>query len=226
MPQPRPQGLPIAPPATSGPTAPTVNRGTQFNDRFAGDTPGFVPTGAAPGVIAASSAVAEQSGKDYATDLTRAKSLQSDLYPATRVLDILHQEGPTAFGQGTDNLNTLKNAMVTWFPNSGVDASKVANFEEAKKQLVQLARSNGNSGTNDQLAAAFEGSPNTKMTGATIESVVKSIVALRKMQAAQTLMFGQTGLPPDQYSKWIAKNQNQFDPRAFGFDMMDEPKQD
>ena len=45
------------------------------------------------------------------------------------------------------------------------------------------------------------------------------------MQAAQTLMFGQTGLPPDQYSKWIAKNQNQFDPRAFGFDMMDEPKQ-
>ena len=28
-----------------------------------------------------------------------------------------------------------------------------------------------------------------------------------------------------QYSKWIAKNQNQFDPRAFGFDIMDEPKQ-
>ena len=48
-------------------------------------------------------------------------------------------------------------------------SSNVSNFEEAKKQLVQLARSNGNSGTNDQLAAAFEGSPNTKMTGATIE---------------------------------------------------------
>ena len=33
-------------------------------------------------------------------------------------------------------------------------------------------------------------------------------------------------MPPDQYSKWIAKNQNQFDPRAFGFDLMDRPKQD
>ena len=226
MPQPRPQGLPVAPPAASGPTGPTVSRGTDFNNRFAGDQPGFIPTGAAPGVVAAAGSVAEQSGKDYASDLTRAKNLQSDLYPANRVLSILHEEGPTAFGQGTDNLNVLKNAMVTWFPNSGVDASKVANFEEAKKQLVQLARSNGNSGTNDQLAAAFEGSPNTKMTGATIESVVKSIVALRKMQSAQTLMFGQTGLLADQYSKWIAEHQNQFDPRAFGFDLMDREKQD
>ncbi len=117
--------------------------------------------------------------------------------------------------------------MVTWFPN--VDEKtiqSVANFGEAKKQLVQLARSNGNSGTNDQLAAAFEGSPNTKMTGATIESVVKSVVALRKMEQAQTLMFAKTGLPENEYSKWVAKNQNQFDPRAFGFDLMDRAKQD
>ena len=226
MPQSRPRGLPVAP-AVSGPTGPTINRDTVFNDRFNAAFPNSVPTGAAPGEAEAIQSVAGQSGKDYASALTRSKNLQADLYPANRVLDILHQEGPNAFGVGTDNLNTLKNAMVTWFPNTDPKTvQSVSNFEEAKKQLVQLARSNGNSGTNDQLAAAFEGSPNTKMTGATIGSVVKSIVALRKMEAAQTLMFGQTGLPESQYSKWVAKNQNQFDPRAFGFDIMDRDKQD
>ena len=226
-PQPRPRGLPVAAPAVSGPTGPTINNGTEFSNRFDAAYPNKVATGLPPGVAAAAGNVAEQSGKDYATDLTRAKNLQADLYPAIRVLDILKTEGPQAFGVGTDKLNTLKNAMVTWFPNVNPKTiESTANFGEAKKQLVQLARSNGNSGTNDQLAAAFEGSPNTTMTGATIESVVKSIVALRKMQSAQTLMFDKTGLPPDQYSKWIAKNQNQFDPRAFGFDMMERPKQD
>lgn len=219
LPQPRP-GLPVA---QSGPTGPTSNNGSEFNDRFNGG----VASGAAPGVAPAIEAVGAQSGKDYASALTRAKNLQADLYPANRVLSILKEEGPQAFGVGTDSLNTLKNAMVTWFPN--VDPKtiqSVANVGEAKKQLVQLARSNGNSGTNDQLAAAFEGSPNTKMTGATIESVVKSVIALRKMEHAQTLMFDKTGLPENQYSKWIAKNQNQFDPRAFGFDIMDRDKQD
>ncbi len=223
MPQATPQGLPVAP---SGPIAPTVNRGTEFSNRFDASYPNMA-TGAPPGVAGAVGAVREQSGKDYASALSRARNLQADLYPANRVLDILKTEGPQAFGVGTDKLNTLKNAMVTWFPN--VDPKTIestANFGEAKKQLVQLARSNGNSGTNDQLAAAFEGSPNTTMTGATIESVVKSIVALRKMEHAQTLMFDKTNLPESEYSKWIAKNQNQFDPRAFGFDMMERPKQD
>ncbi len=223
MPQPRPQGLPVA----SGPTGPTVAKGSEFDNRFDAAFPNKVVTGAPPGVAGAIGTVREQSGKDYASALTRAKNLQADIYPANRVLDILKTEGEQAFGVGTDKLNTLKNAMVTWFPN--VDPKTIestANFGEAKKQLVQLARSNGNSGTNDQLAAAFEGSPNTSMTGATIGSVVKSIVALRKMEHAQTLMFAKTGLPESEYSKWIAKNQNQFDPRAFGFDMMERPKQD
>lgn len=229
-PVPRPTGLRsnvVPPPAVTGPTGPTVAQGTEFNNRFSAAFPNAVQTGLPPGTTEATQAVATQSGKDLATDLTRAKSLQADLYPAHRVLDILKQEGPTAFGVGTDNLNTLKNAMVTWFPGS-VDQKTiegVKNFEEAKKQLVALARSSGSTGTNDQLAAAFEANPNTKMTGATIESVLKSVVALRKMQAAQTLMAVQQGIPDEKYSKWIAQNQNQFDPRAFGFDMMDRKAQ-
>jgi hypothetical protein len=217
----------VARPLTTGVTGPTIERTdkdpTSFNNRYADAFPNTIRTGGAPGEASSMAAVAEQSGKDYATDLTRAKNFQAELYPAVRVLDILKQEGPKAFGQGTDALNTFKNAMVTWFPN--VDPKtiqSVSNFEEAKKQMVALSRTSGNTGSNDQLAAAFEANPNTKMTGATIENVIKSVISLRKMQQAQTLLFGQQNLPDGQYSKWIAQNQNQLDPRAFGFDMMDD----
>ena len=66
------KGLPVAP-AVSGPTGPTVNRGTVFNDRFNAAFPDSVPTGAAPGEAEAIQSVAGQSGKDYASALTRSK---------------------------------------------------------------------------------------------------------------------------------------------------------
>lgn len=215
------QPAPVAAPAITGPTGPTVSRGTEFNDRFSAAFPNAVATGPAPGVVEAQTAVGGQSGKDYATDLNRTKSLQADLQPDLAVLNIVKDKKPTDFGPGTDLLNQIKKTAATWLP--GVDP-KVLNdatdYDTVKKYLVQGARSAGNTGTNDQLAAAFEANPNTTMSTATIENIVKSRVALRKMQAAQTLLFTQQGLPENEYSKWIAKYQNVLDPRAFGFDMM------
>jgi hypothetical protein len=219
-----PRPLPVAAPTTgaTGPTTDiTAKVPTEFNNRFNAAFPNAIATGPAPGVAEAQESVGKQSGTDYATDLTRAKNLQTDLYPMHRVLDILNEEGPKAFGPGTQGLNAVKSALVTWLPN--VDQKTidgVSNFEQAKKYLVQAARTAGNTGTNDQLAAAFEANPNVGMSGATIENVVKSNIALRKMQNAQTLLFGQQGLPASEYSQWVAKNQNVLDPRAFGFDMM------
>lgn len=223
VPQARPRGLPVERPSlptVSGPTGPTTQTGFDFKQRFAGEP---IVTGAAPGVAGAMETIGKQSGIDYSTDLSRAKNLQTDLYPMNRVLDILKEEGPKAFGPGTEGLNTLKSAFVTWLPNVDQKTIEgVSNFEQAKKYLVQAARTAGNTGTNDQLAAAFEANPNVKMSGATIENVVKSNIALRKMQHAQTMLFGQQNLPPSEYSQWISKNQNSLDPRAFGFDMMDQ----
>lgn len=232
MPAPRPQGaLPVSPnaapaPTTSGPSGPTVNNGSEFNNRFSAAFPNAIQTGPAPGVAEAQQAVGTESGKDYATDLKRANNYSQDIYPMQRVLDIVHEEGPKAFGPGTDSLNNLKSILVTWLP--GVDQKTidgVSNFEQAKKYLVQAARASGSTGTNDQLAAAFEANPNTKMSGATIENVIKSNIALRRVQNALPLMFGKTGLPESDYSKWVSKNQNVLDPRAFGYDMMDEDAQ-
>lgn len=205
---------------TTGPTGPTTQTGYDFKQRFAGEP---VASGAAPGVASAMETVGAQSGKDYATDLARSKNFQADLYPMQKVLDIIKEEGPQAFGPGTDQLTNLKSALVTW-GGSNVDPKtieNVSNLQQAKKYLVQMARSSGSTGTNDQLAAAFEANPNTTLSGATIDTVVKSNIALRKMQQGQTILFGQQNLQPSEYSQWISKNQNVLDPRAFGFDLMD-----
>jgi hypothetical protein len=221
----RPRGLPVERPpgaAVSGPTGATIKRGTEFNDRFAGEP--SLATGLAPGVAGAIETVGKQSGQDYASDLTRAKNFQSDIYPMQKVLDIVKEEGPKAFGPGTEGLNAVKSALVTWLPNVDQKTIEgVSNYEQARKYLVQAARTAGNTGTNDQLAAAFEANPNVKMSGATIDTIVKSNLALRKMQHAQTLLFGQQNLPASEYSQWVAKNQNVLDPRAFGWDMMEAP---
>jgi hypothetical protein len=220
------QALPVAP-AVSGPTGPTVNKGTEFSNRFDAAFPNRVATGAAPGVAEAIKTVGEQSGKDYATALQTAGNIQTALQPDLAVLDIVKGKAPGDFGPGTDNLNQLKKIAVTWLPN--VDPKIIndsSDYDTVKKYLIQGARSAGNTGTNDQLAAAFEANPNTTMNTATIENIVKSRVALKKMEAAQVLLANQQNIAPDQFSKWKAQNQNVLDPRAFGFDMMnDDAKQ-
>lgn len=230
MPRPAPgsRPMPVAPPpAVSGPIGPTVQTGHDFAQRFAGDGRGALPVGAPPGVAGAMANVAEQSGKDFSTALQKAGNIQAELQPDLAVLDIVKGKAPGDFGPGTDGFNKLKKVAVTWLPN--VDAKLIEDskdFDTVKKYLVQGARGAGNTGTNDQLAAAFEGSPNVTMNTATIESIVKTRVALKKMEAAQALLANQQGVPAHEFSKWKAKNQNVLDPRAFGWDMMsDEARQ-
>lgn len=223
VPRARP-GLPVQPPAAeapvSGPTGPTER--TDFDGRFGAAFPQKPVSGLAPGVAGAIAAVGEQSGKDYAVDLNRAKNFQSDLYPAQAALQGIKELGTQGVGPGTEPLNQIKSAIITWLPNADKKLiDEVGTFEQTRKYLTQIARSSGATGTNDQLAAAFEANPSIKMSNAATENVLKSVIALRKMQHAQTLLFGQQGLPPSEYSQWISKNQNVLDPRAFGFDIMD-----
>ena len=224
LPTPRPGAMavePMAPPTpVSGPSGPTQQTGFDFKERFAGD--GRISTGAAPGVAEAVKTVREQSGKDYASSLQRAGNIQADIQPDMAVLDIVKGKLPSDFGPGSDRLNQLKKFVVT-YGGPGVDAKLIndtSDFDTVKKYLVQGARAAGNTGTNDQLAAAFEGSPNVTMNTATIENIVKTRVALKRMEAAQALMANEQGIPAHEFSRWKAKNQNQLDPRAFGWDMM------
>ena len=205
---------PPAPPAT-------------FAERIDAARPqGRVITDLAPGVIEAIGAVTSQSGKQFADDLARARNFKQDLYPAEAALKGVQELGIQGVGPGTPALNDLKSAIITWLPNPDkAEIEKVGKFQETRKYLSQIARTSGNTGTNDQLAAAFEANPSITMNQAATENVLKSVIALRKMQHAQTLLAESEGVKPEEYSKWVAKNQNNFDARAFGFDIMsDEAK--
>lgn len=205
---------PPAPPAT-------------FAERIDAARPqGRVITDLAPGVIEARGAVTSQSGKQFADDLARARNFKQDLYPAEAALKGVQELGIQGVGPGTPALNDLKSAIITWLPNPDkAEIEKVGKFQETRKYLSQIARTSGNTGTNDQLAAAFEANPSITMNQAATENVLKSVIALRKMQHAQVLLAENEGVKPEDYSKWVAKNQNNFDARAFGFDIMsDEAK--
>lgn len=202
---------PPAPPAT-------------FAERIDAARPqGRVITDLAPGVIEARGAVTSQSGKQFADDLAKARNFKQDLYPAETALKGIQELGTQEVGPGTPALNDIKSAIITWLPNADKSTiDKVGTFQETRKYLTQIARQSGNTGTNDQLAAAFAGNPDITMSKAATENVLKSVIALRKMQHAQTLLAESEGIKPEDYSKWVAKNQNNFDARAFGFDIMSD----
>lgn len=185
--------------------------------------PKRVITDLGPGVAEARGAVTSQSGKQFADDLTKARNFKQDLYPAEAALKGVQELGTREMGPGTPALNDLKSAIITWLPNADkATIDKVGTFQETRKYLSQIARTSGNTGTNDQLAAAFEANPSITMSKAATENVLKSVIALRKMQHAQVLLAEQQGVKPEEYSKWIAKNQNVLDARAFGFDIMSD----
>lgn len=205
------------------PPAPPASVSNRIDAAF----PQRVVTDLAPGVMEARQAVTSQSGKQFADDLTKARNFKQDLYPAQAALAGIKELGTQEVGPGTPAFNDLKSAIITWLPNADKAAiEKVGTFQETRKYLSQIARTSGNTGTNDQLAAAFEANPSITMSKAATENVLKSVISLRKMQHAQVLLAEKEGVKPEDYSKWIAKNQNTLDARAFGFDMMsNEAKQ-
>jgi len=201
------------------PPAPPASVSNRIDAAF----PQRVVTDLAPGVMEARQAVTSQSGKQFADDLTKARNFKQDLYPAQAALAGIKELGTQEVGPGTPAFNDLKSAIITWLPNADKAAiEKVGTFQETRKYLSQIARTSGNTGTNDQLAAAFEANPSITMSKAATENVLKSVISLRKMQHAQVLLAEQQGVKPEDYSKWIAKNQNVLDARAFGFDIMSD----
>lgn len=229
------QAGPVNNPAVTGPSSnfggtvlsANVEPPASVSNRIDAAFPNRVVTNLAPGVIEARGAVTSQSGKQFADDLTKARNFKQDLYPAQSALKGVQELGEREVGPGTPALNDLKSAIITWLPGADkAEIEKVGKFQETRKYLSQIARTSGNTGTNDQLAAAFEANPSITMSKAATENVLKSVIALRKMQHAQVLLAEQQGVKPEDYSKWIAKNQNTLDARAFGFDMMsNEAKQ-
>lgn len=188
-----------------------------------GPAPGSGPQGAAigvpPGSTEAQTAVAQGSGEQLKGDLAQSANYRRAVFPLEQAIPALESLGKTGTGPGTDQLNAVKSFLQS-AGVPGIDATKIKNYDEANKYLTDYVNQNGNTGTNDKLAAAFAGNPSTKVSNAAAVDVAKSALSLSRMKQAQVLEFQNTGLPAAQYSNWSSKWGVSQDPRAYGYDLM------
>lgn len=197
-----------------------MERGAQpkNQDRIPG-TGRTAVAGPALGERAAAEKVGTGSGDQLSDDLRRASNFTREVFPLTQAIPALEKLGKTGTGPGTAELNNVK-SFIQSLGLPGFDAEKIKKYDEANKYLTDFVNQNGNTGTNDKLAAAFAGNPSTKVSNAAAVDVAKAALALRRMQHAQTLAFQASGEPESHYTQWAAKWQNTQDPRAYGVDFM------
>lgn len=172
------------------------------------------PAGTVEGLTKAASVSSDK----YAQDAAREANYQQDVLPLEKALPALEALGDTGTGPGTEQLQEIQSFLTSMGILKPTDGLK--NFDEARKYLVQYARSAGDTGTNDKLAAAFAGNSSIGISNAAAKDVVKTNLALRRMQNAQIRAFTATGKNPAEYSKWATEFNANNDPVAFGFDLM------
>lgn len=166
--------------------------------------------------------IASASTAKYNSDQQREANFQQDMLPLNKAFQGMKALGTTGTGPGTETLNDVKSFLVS----QGVinQNDDVKNFDEVRKYTTQLARTNGDTGSDSRLAASFAGNPSVNISNAAAQDVLKSAISLRKLQNAQVQAFSQTGLPASEYQKWAQTWNKSQDPVAYGFDLM-EPAQ-
>lgn len=180
---------------------------------------GGLQTGMPPGFTEAQVQTGAGSGVALNEARQRGLNYRQEVYPLEQAIPALEKLGKTGTGPGTEEFNQVKSFLQSaGIP--GLDADKIKNFDEAKKYLTDFVNQNGNTGTNDKLAAAFAGNPSVGVSNAAAVDVAKSALALRRMKQAQLIEFEKSGLPDNEYTKWASQWNIGHDPRAFGFDLM------
>lgn len=162
--------------------------------------------------------IASASTAKFNTDQQREANFQQDMLPLNKAYHGMVALGTTGTGPGTETLNDVKSFLVS----QGVIGQNddVKNFDEVRKYTTQLARTNGDTGSDSRLAASFAGNPSVNISNAAAQDVLKSAISLRKLQNAQVQAFSQSGLPASEYQKWAQTWNKSQDPVAYGFDMM------
>jgi hypothetical protein len=188
--------------------------------------PGGLQTGMPPGFNEAQVQTGAGSGAALNDARQRGLNYRQEVFPLETAIPALEKLGPKGSGPGTETTNHLKSFLISNVP--GVSQSSfngtVEDYDKAKKYLTDFVNQNGNTGTNDKLAAAFAGNPSVGISNAAAVDVAKSALALRRMKQAQLVEFEKSGLPDSEFAKWASRWQINHDPRAFGFDLMTVPQ--
>lgn len=198
---PGPQNQPIKQPLTSA-----IRAGAQ-------------PVGPVPGTSEAQVQTGIGSGAALNDARQRALNYRQEVFPLETAIPALERLGKTGTGPGKEELNHVKSFLQS-AGVPGLNVQNIKDFDEAKKYLTDFVNQNGNTGTNDKLAASFAGNPSVNISNAAAVDVAKSALTLRRMKQAQLVEFEKTGLPDSEYTKWASRWNVGHDPRAYGFDLM------
>lgn len=175
----------------------------------------------APGEAEAKQKAGGAGGAMLAEERVRASNFRREVYPLEQAIPALERLGKTGTGPGTEEVNKIKSFLQS-AGVPGIDVNKIKDFDEAHKYLTDWVTANGDSSTNDKLAAAFASNASTKISNAAAVDVAKAALSLRRMKQAQLEEFEASGLPESQYGKWAAKWNREQDPRVYGWDYMND----
>lgn len=181
--------------------------------------PGVV-TALPAGDIAAMEETGRAAGQDLSAARVREAKFQQEVTPLVKAIPALEALGQTKTGVGSEQMNEIRSFLVTLGVANADAIEDTKLYDEARKYLTQFAQANGDTNTNDKLAAAFAGNPSTSISNAAAVDVAKTALALRKLQNAQLMAFEGAGLPDSQFSKFASQFNATQDPRAYGIDMM------
>jgi len=175
-----------------------------------------------PGQAEAANVAGGASGGALGDARNRSLNYQQEVNPLEQAIPALEKLGTKGTGPGTESINHLKSFVLSNVPGADFKGLKddVATYDKAKKYLTDFVNQNGNSGTNDKLAAAFAGNPSVNISNAAAVDVAKTALALRRFKQAQLVAFEGSGKPDADFAKEAGKFARDHDPRAFGFDMM------
>ena len=175
-----------------------------------------------PGQAEAANVAGGASGGALGDARNRSLNYQAEVNPLEQAIPALEKLGTKGTGPGTESINHLKSFVLSNVPGADFKGLKddVATYDKAKKYLTDFVNQNGNSGTNDKLAAAFAGNPSANISNAAAVDVAKTALALRRFKQAQLVAFEASGKPDADFAKEAGKFAREHDPRAYGFDMM------
>jgi hypothetical protein len=165
------------------------------------------------------------SAKQWATDRAEAGNFQQRIWPMVQSYALL-TGGDLTTGKGAEAVNTVKGYLQTLgsiFTPADLQSIRQAKWEELGKYLQQAVNTNPFAGgSNDKLAAAISGNPNTHISTLANTDVVKSMIALERAKQAAVAEFQNSGQPASAWADFKAKWQTGHDVRVFATDMMDD----
>lgn len=202
-------GVPKPAPVPGAPSPAAQITGTGANT-----LPGSLPIGA------------EKSSAILQADLEKASTYGQEIYPWMQALDKVKALGAGGTAPGSKGRQEVESFLYGLSPEfakviPGFDATKIKNYAELEKYLTQATqqRAQGFGVHTDQgLATAIAGSPNVHINDLAVHDVVKSAIALRRMEHAQTIV--NEGAGPVGYTSSKSKWATGQDPVAYAVDLM------